>query len=208
MSIFSQATQSGWYPHFLKPVVREIIGNGNYKTVLDIGTGPGTLPQMLIKQNQSLQITGTYIDKEMISEAKRRSNHPNITFLKQQPYTPLPFENNTFDTITFCSVLFLLENDEKIVLINEAIRVLKPNGKILVLTPSGSKPIKSSFTEVWKYPFSINNYTFMFWKTVTTHRGRKWNQQKWLAHFANDNNLKYSSSQVFNNNALLEIITK
>jgi ubiquinone/menaquinone biosynthesis C-methylase UbiE len=208
MNIFFQATQSGWYPQFLEPVVEEITNDSNNKTVLDIGTGPGTLPQMLIKQNQSFQITGIDISDKMIAEAKRRTKHKNITFLNQQPTDKTSFKSNTFDVVTFCSVLFLLDDSTKKSLMNEAIRLLKPNGKIIVFTPSGNKPVILSFVEVWKYPFSMNNYTFIVWKTATTHSGRKWKQQKWLARFADENKLNYSSSLTFNNNALMEIITK
>jgi ubiquinone/menaquinone biosynthesis C-methylase UbiE len=208
MSVFLQATQSGWYPYFLKPVVEIIVNNSNHKTVLDIGTGPGTLPQMLAEQNQSLQITGMDINEKMIEEANLRMKHENIIFLHQQRNEALPFEDNTFDVITFCSVLFLLNNSTRNILMNEAKRALKPNGKIVVLTPSGNKPVPLSLAEVWQYPFSFNNYTFIVWKTATTHSGRKWKQQKWLAHYAQKNQLNYSASLTFNNNAWLEIISK
>lgn len=208
VSIFFQATRSGWYPEFLKAVVQEISNDSNIKTVLDIGTGPGTLPQLLIIQNQSLNITGIDIDSAMIAEANRRTNHQNVTFLNQQPNDTTTFKSNTFDVVTFCSVLFLLDDSTKRSLLEEAKRVLKPDGKIIVLTPTGKKSIVSSFAEVWKYPFSSNNYTFILWKLATTSSGRKWLKQNWLSVYASNNELKYSSSLTFNDNALLEILTK
>lgn len=113
MSIFLQATKSGWYPEFLKPVVCTITSNNEPQKILDIGTGPGTLPQMLIKKNEALQITGIDIDKSMIAEAKQRLTHQNVAFQHQIANEPLPFADSEFDIVTFCSVLFLLDDSTK-----------------------------------------------------------------------------------------------
>lgn len=208
MSIFSKATQSGWYPEFLNPVSDVITSNAEQTKILDIGTGPGTLPQMLIKKDSSLQIVGIDIDSVMIDEARRRFTHKNVTYQNQKINSALDFPDKQFDVITFCSVLFLVDDNIKTNLMSEALRVLKPNGKIIILTPSGRKSISSSFSEVWRYPFSFNNFTFPIWKIATTRGGRKWQQQKWLKSNSRDNHLNYTSTLVFNNNATLETISK
>jgi 2-polyprenyl-3-methyl-5-hydroxy-6-metoxy-1,4-benzoquinol methylase len=79
MSIFLKATQSGWYPEFLNPVVDSVLVNPKHKQILDIGTGPGTLPQMLISKDSGLQITGIDISKSMIDKARRRVSHKNVS---------------------------------------------------------------------------------------------------------------------------------
>jgi ubiquinone/menaquinone biosynthesis C-methylase UbiE len=208
MSIFIKATRSGWYSEFLKPVVDSVSGDPESKRVLDVGTGPGTLPQMLINQYPALRINAIDTSRAMIDEAQRTVSHKNIHFEYQPTHKPLPFARTQFDTVTFCSVLFLLDETTKTNLITEAIRVLKPKGKIVILTPSGKKPILSSFFEVWKYPFSINNYTFPIWKLATTGGARRWQRQNWSEKYAGDNQLNYTKSFVFNNNATIEIISK
>jgi ubiquinone/menaquinone biosynthesis C-methylase UbiE len=207
MSVFLKATQSGWYPQFLMPVVEKISSDISITKILDIGTGPGKLPQMFIEQNKALHVTGIDIDPAMIKEATRRLKHPNVSFINQHPGEPLPFDDNLFDAVTFCSVLFLLTDNTRNYLMKEARRVLKPEGKIIVLTPSGNKSILSSFAEVWKYPFSYNNYTFIIWKTATTIGGRKWHRQKWFEQYASNHNLSYTNSLAFNNNAMIESIS-
>jgi ubiquinone/menaquinone biosynthesis C-methylase UbiE len=208
MSIFSKATLSGWYPEFLMPVADSVLANPKYKEVLDIGTGPGTLPEMLISIDSSLQITGIDIDSGMIKEAKNRFSHKNVSFQNQKINAPLDFSNEQFDVVTFCSVLFLVDNNTRTDLVNEAMRVLKPNGKIIILTPSGRKSIISSFFEVWKYPYSLNNFTFPIWKIATTRGGRKWQRQMWSEKYAKENHLHYSKSLTFNNNSTIELISK
>ena len=189
MSVFSIATKSTWYPQFLNPVIDTITGNTANNKILDIGTGPGTLPKMLIAKDSSLQIVGIDIDTTMIDEAKRNFLHKNVSFHYQKLNEPLDFEEKQFDIGIFCSVLFLVDDSVKTNLMNEALRVLKPNGKIIILTPSGNKPIFSSFIEVWRYKFSIKNFTFPIWKIATTRGGRKWQRQKWLEKYASENKL-------------------
>lgn len=207
-SIFLKATNSGWYPEFLKSVVQIIISNAGHKKILDIGTGPGTLPQMLIRKDSSLQITGIDINTAMVDEARRRLSHKNVSYQEEKKEAPLEFADTQFDIVTFCSVLFLLDDNTKTSLLDEALRVLKPNGKILILTPTGRKSILSSFIEVWRYPFSFNNLTFMIWKIATTRGGRKWQLQKWLEQYTRENELNHTTSLTFNYNASLETISK
>jgi ubiquinone/menaquinone biosynthesis C-methylase UbiE len=208
MSVFIKATRSGWYPEFLKPVVDSVLANPTYKQILDIGTGPGTLPQLLIAKNLAVQITGIDTSKNMIEVARKSVSHNNVFFQHQQENASLPFATQQFDAVTFCSVLFLLDDNTKSMLMNEALRVLKPEGKIIVLTPSGEKAILSALFEVWRYRFSVNNFTFLIWKLATTRRARKWKRQKWLENYALNNELKYTVSLAFNNNATVEIISK
>lgn len=207
-TIFLRATISGWYPKFLKPVSEIINIDTENKKILDIGTGPGTLPALLVKENPALQITGIDIDSNMITEAKNRVSHKNVSFQLQKVNQALEFEDNQFDIVTFCSVLFLLEEKTRSFLVYEALRVLKQNGKIIILTPSGKKTMLSSFVEIWDYPFSFMNWTFIIWKTVTSGRARIWRKEKWLHHISMKNNLFYHQKLVFNDNANLEIITK
>lgn len=207
MNLFLKATQSAWYSHFLNPVVEAISNSTKNLKILDVGSGPGTLAQLLNEKEAQFEITGIDVSKKMIEEAKKRVSHKNISFQNQKVNAPLAFADKQFDVVTFCSVLFLVEDKLKAKLIQEALRVLKPNGIIIILTPSGKKSILLSFLEVWKYKFSIYNFTFPIWKIATTRSGRKWQRQKWLEKFVSENKLKYSKSFTFNDNATIEIIT-
>ena len=204
--VFLKATKSGWYPLFLKPVVDTISLDKRYKQVLDVGTGPGKLAELLIQKDSNFQFTGIDINTIYIDEAKRRVKHPNVSFHYGKANEKLEFADDEFDVVTFCSVLFLLDDITKTFLMNEAIRVLNPDGKIIVLTPSGKKTIMSSLIEVWRYPFSSTNWTFIIWKTSTTRSARIWQHKNWLADFSAKQSLRYASTHIFNNNATVETI--
>jgi len=208
MSIFIKATQSGWYQEFLNPVVDSILASPEHKKVLDIGTGPGTLPQILISKDSSLLINGIDLSRSMIDLARRSISHPNISFEYLAANMPLPYAKSQFDVLTFCSVLFLLDDSNKRQLMNEALRILNPRGKIIILTPSGKKSILSSFFEVWRFRFSYYNFTFPIWKVATSSKARIWQKQKWLEKYTRENKLNYKKSLTFNNNATIEIISK
>lgn len=207
-SLFFKATDSGWYPQFLNPVVDTILNTERHAQILDIGTGPGRLPELLISRDSQLQITGIDIDTTSINVARERIKHPNVKFEYQQLGGPIVYPNGQFDIVCFCSVLFLVDDSTKSFLMQEALRLLKSGGKVVVLSPSGSKPISSSFFEVWSYPYAPTNWTFMVWKVATSKTAKNWHKESWLKKYATEGQLKYDSHSVFNGNATLEIITK
>jgi ubiquinone/menaquinone biosynthesis C-methylase UbiE len=208
ISLFLKANDSGWYPGFLNPVIDTILHTESGVHILDIGTGPGKLPELLIKRNSNLHVTGIDIDTHFVNVARERLRHPNVNFEYQKSGAPITYPNEHFDIVCFCSVLFLLDDSTKSFLMQEALRVLKPGGKVIVLNPSGSKPIFSSFFEVWSYPYAPTNWTFMVWKTATSKKAKNWQKERWLEKYAAEGQLHYQSHSVFKNNATLEIITK
>ncbi|MFA4853412.1 MAG: class I SAM-dependent methyltransferase, partial [Bacteroidales bacterium] len=113
-----------------------------------------------------------------------------------------------FDVVTFCSVLFLLSDETKNNILNEVSRILKPSGKIIVLTPSTRKSFFSTMKDIWLFPFSKYNWTFFVWKTLTADRGNTWQKEKWLFQYSLSKQFAYSISNVFYDYATIEIITK
>jgi len=208
MSPFLKAQDSGWYPKFLNPVVEAILADSTHTQILDIGTGPGKLTELLIERNPNLHITGIDINLSMIEEARKRVTHKNVSFQHQTINAPLAFQNNSFDVVTFCSVLFLLDDATKSFLMDEALWVLKPKGKLLVLSPTGLKSTLCSISEMKSFTPSENNWTFLVWKTLTSSRGRKWQQEKWLSGYSETKALKYTVSLAFNNHVSIESISK
>ena len=79
MSLFIKATKSAWYREFLNPLAETILHDQAGKKILDIGTGPGRLPELLYSRNPSMMITGIDIDTTMIDEARRNPVSQTLT---------------------------------------------------------------------------------------------------------------------------------
>ena len=101
-------------------VYRELKGS---QRILDVGCGIGQVEQML----QNLNIVGLDISEEMLQEARKRSNK---TFVIGNAES-LDFNNNQFDAVFYIATLEFLDDYPRAV--QEAYRVTKPNGKILVM---------------------------------------------------------------------------
>ena len=98
-------------------------------SVLDIGCGIGnaaTIVAPFVKH-----VVGVDREAAMLTQARQRLGLPeNITFVRGDA-TSLPAENNAFDIAMFCLVLHHIE--DTVAVLKEASRVLKKNGRILVI---------------------------------------------------------------------------
>ena len=110
------------------------------------------------------------------------------------------------DAVSFLSVLFLVEETTRESLLNESLRMLKTGGKVFVLTPSakGSWGMGETGRSFWKN----NNWTFLFWRTLTRSKAGKWVSQNWLEQYASRNNLGYSREIVYHGYAVVEVLEK
>ncbi|MBS1512277.1 MAG: class I SAM-dependent methyltransferase [Bacteroidetes bacterium] len=207
-SPFLIAQETGWYPQLLQPVIDEIPYNKATVDVLDVGTGPGKLAALIIEQKLDIAFTGIDINENYIALANQKAKHEGFTFQLQKPNESLVFANASFDVVTICSLLFLLDTPARNYLLDEMLRVLKPGGKLIVLTPSGKKNSITAFWEVWRYPFNPGNWTFILWKLFTSARARQWNKESWLEKQSENLNLDYAIKTVFNDNANLATLLK
>jgi ubiquinone/menaquinone biosynthesis C-methylase UbiE len=135
------------------------------ETILDVGCGIGSFEQNL----PSLNIIGLDISKEMLEEARKRSNK---TFI-QGNVEDLKFEDSTFDAVFTVTTLEFLNNYKKAV--KEIARVTKRYGKFLVMMLN---PKSEYFKEELKKPGDyfrrithtnlqeIRDYTSLFY-TIT-----------------------------------------
>ncbi len=90
--------------------------------VLDIGSGPGHVADLLFKAGTN--VTGVDFSSNMVEVAQNR--YPQITF-KQADAEQLPFEAGSFDAVVANYVVHHLARPEKV--FAEIRRVLKPGGR-------------------------------------------------------------------------------
>lgn len=113
---------------FLKPQKKRFLKEINQLPngqLLEIGVGNGSHFSLY----QTHQITGIELSTSMFNEAKKKSN--GKIALLQMNGENLDFKNETFDYVVLSHVLAVADEPEKLLL--ECLRVLKPNGKLLIL---------------------------------------------------------------------------
>ncbi|PPR34178.1 MAG: Ubiquinone biosynthesis O-methyltransferase [Alphaproteobacteria bacterium MarineAlpha6_Bin3] len=103
----------------------------NYKKHLDFGCSAGSFIGILDKKKKSI---GFDISIEQVNYAKKEYKDKNHNFIFSK--LPLPFPNNSFDTITFLEVIEHCDDDQNRKIINEIYRLLKPNGVLIITTPN------------------------------------------------------------------------
>lgn len=115
------------------------------KSILEVGCGTGRLTFQIASYCKNC--IGIDIDERVVQFAikeKKKSNVQNIDFKVDHAET-LSFENETFDLVIFAWSFCCVEN--KIKALREALRVLKPKGKLILLEPDEGSDYSTIVTE-------------------------------------------------------------
>ncbi len=201
-TFFKYVQDAPWYDHFLEPALAALRPLPAGAKLLDIGTGAGRLLE-LTQTELNLESVGSDTDAEMLAEAKKRPSLAETPLHLTQEDQPLPFADDSFDAVTICSVLFLLDDPEP--LLQESMRVLRPNGRLVILTPTGNGRLHPSLIK--QIGPSIHNWTFFMWRNRTEGNARSWAAANPLASFAKANQLNYDSKTGFQGFAIVETLT-
>jgi len=199
-TFFSTLQEAPWYREFLNPVLTEI---KNETKLLDIGTGSGKMLEILFTE-KNVSGVGTDTNREMLNEAEEKLKNTNAKLHLIEVGKALPFEKDSFDYVTICSVLFHMKEPDINAMLLDALSVLKPNGKIIILTPTGA----SNILKLSRHYFSLKNKGIYVWYRATKHRAKLWTKNNYIEQFTSKNNLKYQSQIVMNGFAQLEILSK
>ncbi len=119
-------------------------GNGR---VLDLATGTGDIAALIALKHPEAEVTGADFSLNMLNEAKKRFAATTISW-KQCDANELPFEDETFQAVTFG---YLLRNvDDVLKVLKEVRRVLVPGGRVVCLdTTPPEKNLMYPFVHVY-----------------------------------------------------------
>ncbi len=124
-----RGAQSKWHHLKFARFQREMTGAWRH---LDIACGPGTFIGSLDAAHHSV---GIDIAEPQIAYAKERYGGHGRDFQRVDS-GPLPFGDSSFDVITIIELIEHLPPHENVALIRESLRVLAPDGALLVSTPN------------------------------------------------------------------------
>lgn len=119
------------YKNYSK-LLNEVFNKANFykikeAKVLDIGVGTGNLSKYFLEAGYD--ITGLDQSREMMAEAKKKFQNLK---LRVGEFLKIPFDDSSFDIIVSTYAFHHLNEKEKELAIKEMMRVLKPNGKIII----------------------------------------------------------------------------
>lgn len=136
--------------------------DGNH--VLEIGMGNGFFVKDLLKMSKNLKYTGVDFSAIMVQEAKilnRELINDGLVQFKQASIEKLPFNENSFDSITTTNTLYFwpqpIEN------VHALLRILKPNGKLLIAYRSKSYLDQMELTKYGFKKYNIQDAESLLW---------------------------------------------
>ena len=111
------------------------------KKVLDMGCGEGKL----LEKNPSM-VYGIDINKTMVEQLLKKN-----LLVKEGSVTDIPFDDNFFDVVHCSNIIEHLAPTEAQKMFLEIQRVLKKNGKAIIITPM-PKTVWNTFGHIKPYP--------------------------------------------------------
>jgi len=131
--LFLNLLSLGHYSHFIRDVI-EKMGIKPGQSILDLGSGTGRNDCLMAQKIDSQgKIVGLDISDKMLSRARKCCRrHLNVTFKKQRIELSLPYKEE-FDKVFISFVLHGFEDNQKLGIIHNAYRALKPGGAFYIL---------------------------------------------------------------------------
>ena len=113
-----------------KEILTNALGTTETLTILDVGTGPGTMAFILTKLGHN--VTGIDLSEGMVEKAMEHAIKFNLPVkFRQGDAENLPFGDESFDAVVNRHLLWTLPNQDKA--IAEWSRVLKTGGRMVII---------------------------------------------------------------------------
>jgi SAM-dependent methyltransferase len=124
--IASMGEKGDWgREHVLDPVMLERVSAGRFERALDVGCGEGRFCRML--KARGISVVGIDPTDELLAQARRRDPGGDYRLARAEA---LPVHDASFDLVV--SYLTLIDIADFRAAMTEMVRVLKPNGTLLI----------------------------------------------------------------------------
>ena len=130
--LFMDVISLAYYPYLIKRVVDKMeIQPG--QSILDLGSGTGRNDCLIARKiGPDGSVLGLDISKEMLDLSRKRcQSYPNVEFKEQRIEMPLTYQEE-FDKVSISFVLHGFEDAQKVGIISNAYRALKPGGAFFI----------------------------------------------------------------------------
>ena len=101
--------------------------------VLELGCGTGYFSQMITDRVKHL--IATDMSQEMLEQAKEKLGQYNNVEVRKEDCYGTSFENNMFDAVLLVNLLHVVKEPNTV--LNESYRVLKPDGRVVIVDVTG-----------------------------------------------------------------------
>lgn len=143
-----------------KKMLDDFIKNHSTNLVLDIGCGVGRDIDYMAQKSKSTTCIGLDASKNMVSEAKKKSDINNTDYIIGDMHN-LPFKSNTFSGIWCQATIFMTDKQGMITVLENIKRILNANGTCIVsfkvsdsVSSENGRQIRERWNEKIEYYFT------------------------------------------------------
>ena len=158
------------FAHFpyLKRVVHSSNGtNGDGLRILDVGCGPGNLPEYC-----NIPEGGSWVGMDLWEHQLRQAQEKGVYrhLFQANLVEGLPLKDSSFDLVICSEVLMYIPNSSQ--MISEFHRVLKENGRVFIYNPICFTPSTASRVKRWSRSIYQEN------DSISLDTGKDWRKAK------------------------------
>lgn len=124
-AVLSLGLDRSWRTKAVKALLTE-----RTRRVLDVGTGTGSLVAEMLRQNPELEVAAIDVARDMLALAQEKIKNPRVAW-QEASALELPFNEESFEGVITAFTLCSIQNLPPF--FNQAHKVLKPGGKIVLL---------------------------------------------------------------------------